>query len=111
MLKVLGFLSKKASLTMRDFIDYYENRHVPLILRLAPPPIVYKRRYLRHDEKQTNDGGVVDFDVVTELGFSDRASFASWMEHLSAPSAGEQVAADEAKFLDHAPAPTLSRST
>ena len=46
MFKVFGFLPKKDGLGTQEFIDYYENKHVPLICRLAPVPIIYKRRYL-----------------------------------------------------------------
>jgi EthD domain len=53
---------------------------------------------LRHYQKLTNEGGAIDFDVVTELGFADRAAYLAGMAKLS--GAGEQVAADEAKFLD-----------
>jgi EthD domain len=42
----------------------------------------------------------VDFDVVTELGFTDRADFLAWMAKVSGPEAGPEIAADEAKFLD-----------
>jgi uncharacterized protein (TIGR02118 family) len=96
MFKVLAFLTKRESIETRAFVDYYENKHVPLICSLAPTPIVYKRRYVI--EKLTNEGGVIDFDVVTELGFADRAAYLAWMAQLS--GAGAQVAADEAKFLD-----------
>jgi hypothetical protein len=98
MFKVLAFLTKREGIETRDFIDYYENKHVPLICSLAPTPIVYKRRYLL--EKLTNEGGAIDFDVVTELGFQDGADYLAWMAKLSGPGAGELVAADEAKFLD-----------
>jgi hypothetical protein len=98
MFKLLAFLTKKEGIEMRAFIDYYENQHVSLICSLAPTPIVYKRRYVV--EKLTSEGGAIDFDVVTELGFPDRAAYLAWMAKLSAPGAGEQVSADEAKFLD-----------
>ena len=35
MLKVLGFLTKRAGMEMQAFIDYYENTHVPLICTLG----------------------------------------------------------------------------
>ena len=85
---------------MQDFIDYYENKHVPLICGLAPTPGLYKRRYIVRGEELTQEGGAVDFDVMTELGFPDRAAFLAWMAQLSGPEAGPQVAADEAKPLD-----------
>jgi hypothetical protein len=100
MLKVLGFLTKREGIEMQAFIDYYENKHVPLICSLAPIPLVYNRRYLVRGEELTTEGGTVDFDVVTELGFSDRDAFLAWMAQLSAPGVGEQVAADESRFLD-----------
>jgi uncharacterized protein (TIGR02118 family) len=96
MFKVLAFLSKREGIETQEFIDYYENKHVPLICKLAPTPTVYKRRYVI--EKLTSEGGTIDFDVVTELGFADRAAYLAWIAKLS--RAGEQVAADEAKFLD-----------
>ena len=96
MFKVLAFLTKREGIEKQAFINYYENKHVPLICSLAPIPIVYKRRYVL--EKLTNEGGAIDFDVVTELGFPDRPAYLAWMAQLS--SSGEQVAADEAKFLD-----------
>ena len=98
MFKVLAFLTKREGIETRAFIDYYENKHVPLICSLAPTPIVYKRRYIL--EKLTNEGGAIDFDVVTELGFPDRAAYNAWMAKLSAPGAGDRVSADEVKFLD-----------
>ena len=45
MFRVLAFLTKRDGISADDFADYYENHHVPLILRLAPLPDVYKRRY------------------------------------------------------------------
>ncbi len=100
MFRVLGFLTKREGIETQAFIDYYENKHVPLIYSLAPTPLVYKRRYLMRGEELTKEGGAIDFDVVTELGFPDRAAFLAWMAQLSGPGAGERVAADEAMFLD-----------
>ncbi len=96
MFKVLAFLTRREGLSTADFIDYYENHHIPLILRLATAPLLYKRRY--RGERLTRANGTIDFDVVTELGFADRASYLAWMAQL-ADSDG-QVAADEARFLD-----------
>ena len=96
MFKVLAFLTKKDGLSTEDFVDYYENHHVPLILDLATAPLLYKRRY--RGEALTRADPTVDFDVVTELGFADRAGYRAWMAQLA--DAGGRVAADEARFLD-----------
>jgi hypothetical protein len=96
MFRVMAFLTKRDGLSTEDFMDHYENRHAPLILRLASAPQVYRRSY--RGERLTRHGGTVDFDAVTELGFADRAAYLDWVAQLAA--AGGQVAADEALFLD-----------
>src|ERR1700710_2660810 len=84
MLKVLAFLCKKDGLDRQAFIEHYEHRHVPLILSLAPKPPVYKRHY------PVRDGSSVDdFDVVTELGFADRAAYLAWGAAVGTGEAGE----------------------
>jgi hypothetical protein len=93
--KMLAFLTKRVGMETGDFVDYYESHHVPLILRLATPPLIYKRHY--RSEALTRKAGPVDFDVVAELGFADRAAYLAWMAELA--SSG-QVAADEGRFLD-----------
>ena len=100
MYKVLSFLSKREDQTTAAFIEYYEKHHVPLILSLAPPPILYKRRYIKGENKIIPDAGELDFDVVTEIGFKDQAAFRAWMEQLFARTNGNIVAEDEAKFLN-----------
>ena len=102
MLKILAFLSKRDDIATRAFIEYYERNHVPLICSLAPPPILYKRNYLvRGDELNRQEDATIDFDVVTELVFPDRAAYLAWGAQLSASSSGEHVISkDELNFLD-----------
>jgi EthD domain-containing protein len=99
-LKILSYLVKREGMGANEFADYYENHHVPLILRLAPPPIVYKRHYLQRGDAVNIGEAAIDFDVVTEQVFADRAAFQSWIDAVTAGDAGERVAADEARFLD-----------
>ena len=101
MLKIMAFLTKRQDIATRAFIEYYEENHVPLIRSLAPGPIGYKRNYLvRGDEFNIEDASI-DFDVVTELVFPDRAAYLAWGAQLSASTAGEPVISeDERKFLD-----------
>ena len=74
---------------------------------MAPTPMVYKRNYLmRGDELNTQEDDTPDFDVVTELVFSDRAAYLAWGAALGTGAPGEQVAADELTFLD----PSRSRA-
>jgi uncharacterized protein (TIGR02118 family) len=102
MFKVFGFLTKKDGLSMQEFIDYYESKHVPLICSLAPVPTIYKRRYLVGERLTVEEGGEVDFDVMTELVFADRHAFDAWMAELAKPGIGARIVADEEKFLNRA---------
>jgi hypothetical protein len=52
------------------------------------------------DQELTKSGNLVDYDVMTELGFADQEEFASWIGKLLAPGIAEQVAEDEGRFLD-----------
>lgn len=38
MLKVMAFPVRRPGTGTEELVDYYENRHVPLILSLAPAP-------------------------------------------------------------------------
>ena len=51
------------------------------------------------NEKLTTGSNAVDFDVMTELVFPDRATLLAWMARLSGPGAGEQVARTRQSFL------------
>jgi uncharacterized protein (TIGR02118 family) len=96
MLKIFAFLTKRPDLEMRAFVDYYENHHVPLVCSLAPTPLVYKRSYVVRGDAFNREDESLDFDVVAELVFPDRAAFVAWFQKLSV----DALAEDEARFLD-----------
>lgn len=100
MFKVLSYLVKRDGMTVDEFVEYYEKRHVPLILSLAPDPIVYKRHYLQRGDAVNVGERTIDFDVVTEIAFSDRAAFEVWSRAVGTGDNGDRVAADEAWFLN-----------
>jgi hypothetical protein len=101
MLKIMAFLTKREDIETRAFIEYYENNHVPLICSLAPIPIGYKRNYLVRGDEFNVEDGAIDFDVVTELVFPDRAAYLAWGAQLSESSSGEPlISEDELNFLD-----------
>jgi EthD domain len=99
-LKILSYLVKRDGMATEEFVDYYENYHVPLILSVAPPPVVYKRHYVQRGDAVNIGEANIDFDVVTEQVFTDRAAFQSWIDAVTRGDAGARVAADEARFLD-----------
>jgi uncharacterized protein (TIGR02118 family) len=103
MFKVVAFLVKKDGMSIEEFSNYYENHHVPLVLSIASPPLVYKRRYLTRSNELTQSGNVVDFDAITEIGFEDEASFhENWLTPLVLAETGKAIAEDEEGFIDRA---------
>lgn len=102
MVKVMAFISKRAGMSREAFIDHYENRHVPLICSIAPPPPRYRRSYPVRGDAFNDESPEIDFDVVTETVFPDREAMSAWIEAIYAPGVGENVRADEERFIDHA---------
>ncbi|MDC0713348.1 EthD domain-containing protein [Stigmatella sp. ncwal1] len=100
MLKVFSFLVRREGMTVQDFIDHYEKKHVPLVLSFVASPRVYKRNYLHRGHSFNREGAAIGFDVVTEQVFADRAALDAWVGALSAPGIGEQIVTDEERFLD-----------
>lgn len=92
MFKVIALLAKKPGLSTNQLIEYYERRHVPFVISLAPAPVSYRRNYV------VSDTAAGDFDIITELTFPDRAAYESWVAVMYAPGSG--VIEDEHNFLD-----------
>jgi hypothetical protein len=104
-MKKLTFLFKrKPGMTPEQFRDHYENRHVPLALRLLPYFSDYSRNYIRHDLAYRPEGLGVDnapqFDVVTEVTFATEADYDLMMKRLGDPVISRQIIEDEERFMD-----------
>jgi hypothetical protein len=100
MFKVLAFLTRKSGVSRKEFRRYYEQCHVPLIRGSVAAQFQYRRNFMNSDDPLSRGAEDFDFDVVTELEFSDREAFVAWSSTLRAPGSVERVAADEDKFLD-----------
>ena len=90
-------------MSVADFRDYYENRHVPLCLKYASGVSRYVRRYLDpqpHAESGRNDE--LPYDVITELWFDDEKAWRGTVDYLSAATLPEEVVADERNLFDRA---------
>lgn len=81
-------------MTHDEFVDYYENHHVALILSAAPAPHAYSRSYL---PAASDRRFPADFDVMTRLRFYD-ATRRAWLARVYADGSG--VTEDEERFLD-----------
>ncbi|MGE3301704.1 MAG: EthD domain-containing protein [Hyphomonadaceae bacterium] len=102
MYKVVHFFKRRDGLTMEDFVAYYEKAHTKFVKHI-PGVRRYARRYLTRNLRRSGAG--VDFDVMTELWYDDRAAYEAALAALRAPHMAETVAAiiaDEEKLFDRA---------
>jgi uncharacterized protein (TIGR02118 family) len=101
MIKTIAFLKRRAGLTRAGFIHYYETRHAPLILSIAPQICDYRRNFLVSEGAILAPGAAApDFDVVTELWYPDEAAFAAAMAAFTDPVNAQRIAADEEQVFD-----------
>ncbi len=101
MIKTIALLKCKAGLSREDFIRYYETRHAPLILSIAPQVCDYRRNFLVMEGAILAPGlAAPDFDVVTELWYPDRAAFEAAMAAFTDPVNAQRIAADEENLFD-----------
>ena len=108
--KILLLMKRRPGMSMAEFQDYYENRHVPLALRYDTGVIKrYVRRYLEprpHAESGTCDE--LPYDVISELWFDDEAAFRGTLQHLTSNIMSDEVVADEMNLFDR---PTMRIAT
>ena len=101
MIKTIAFLRRKPGLTRAQFIDYYERRHAPLILSIAPQICAYRRNFLIEEGAILAPGAQrPDFDVVTELWYPSEAAFAAAMAAFTEAANAARIAADEEHLFD-----------
>lgn len=99
--KSIALLRRRPDLSREAFISYYEERHAPLIKSLLPGIVEYRRNFTNFDGAYTSEyAAPFDFDVVTELWFSDRAAYDAAMTIATRHDIAQQIAEDEANFLD-----------
>ncbi|HWD07413.1 MAG TPA: EthD domain-containing protein [Amycolatopsis sp.] len=94
MYRVLALLAKHPDITFEEFVDHYENRHVPLVLSLPVRPDAYLRHYVKPGRAAES----ADCDVVSQLDFKDRDAYKAWLRVMFAPGSG--IVDDEERFLD-----------
>jgi uncharacterized protein (TIGR02118 family) len=100
-MKTVAFLKRKAGLSQADFVAYYESRHAPLILSIAPQIQAYRRNYLCDQGAIVAPGlAAPDFDVVTELYYADRPAFDAALAAFTTPENAARIAADEENLFD-----------
>lgn len=105
MIKQFAMLTKKPGMSFDAFVDRYENGHVPLIQRLVPFHTGYRRNFVvpAGGVGLGHVGGAAErpfFDVLTELTYDGPQKLKDLSAKLSDGSIADQIATDEAAFLD-----------
>ena len=95
MITTIAFLKARAGMSRDEFVDHYENHHVPLVESIASGPFHCVRHYLSPADEA---GHPAEFDAVTHMKFADAATRRTWLSLVLAPGSG--VAQDEERFLD-----------
>lgn len=83
MIKFVQLIRRRPDLSRQQFIDYYEQHHAPLLMRLLPGFHTYRRNYVSLDDPLAGDGrdtfasdrafeADADFDVISEVVFASR---------------------------------------
>lgn len=98
MFKMILTARRRPDISREDFIDYYDNRHVPFMHRLlgGGGASVHRRNFV---VAQAAGGPGEDFDVFTEVLYKDRAAFEAAVRLYADPEILRQAREDEAQFL------------
>lgn len=101
MFKCIALLKKKPGLSRAEFIEYYENRHSVMARKLLPGIRDYRRNFVDPDGAVLSPGApAIDFDVVTEMWFADRAACDVFLARARDPDIARQIAEDEENLFD-----------
>jgi EthD domain len=104
MLKVVCLMKAKPGLSHQEFRDYYENNHVPMVLKLLPLMADYRRSYVVPSAGSALDhmGGSTDrgFDVITECWYRDQQDYDAMVALTRNSKIGQALAENEATFID-----------
>jgi hypothetical protein len=99
--KVLIFLKRRPGTSVEDLRDYYEHQHVPLCAKYGTSYSRYVRRYVTPmPNAVTGNAAELDFDVITELWYEDRALYEKVLACAGHGKLPPEVIADEERVFD-----------
>jgi hypothetical protein len=101
MFKLLIFLKRRPGMSLEEFREYYESVHSKLGEKYSRGARRYVRRYLQPFPAPLAPGSAeLDFDVVTELWYDDRASLEKDLQFSDRPDIAREIEADEERVFD-----------
>lgn len=100
MIKFISLLKRRQGLSFEDFIDYYENKHVPLGKEYVREALHYQRRFLRPAALPTGESAQPGYDCILEIWFENQAKMDAAMARLASPDISKLLAEDEGRLFD-----------
>jgi len=102
MIKMVNLLKRKPTLTMEEFIDYYESVHRKIGEKyLSKYAVHYARRYLHPVPQSILPVEMPrNYDVIMEIWFPDQSTMENCFAELLTPEAQAEISADEEKLFD-----------
>lgn len=99
--RILLFMKRRPGMSHEDFMQYYEEKHVPLALKYSAGLTAYKRRYITPQAHfETGECSELEFDVITELSFDDERTCNNVLRYLATSPLADEVIEDEEKLFD-----------
>ena len=99
--KAAIFLKRKLGLSLPEFRAYYEDVHARLAGKYLSGATRYVRRYVEPvPNRETGQDGELDFDVITEVWFTERAPRDAMLAFGSKMALPSEILADEEKLFD-----------
>lgn len=102
MVKIIVLQKRKPGMSMDEFRDYYEKRHLKYVKEIGVDKFIYdyRRNYLHVDDN--------DFDLIVEFTFKTQEDYENFMAIAQVPETAEMLARDEMNFLDRTKVRVLS---
>jgi hypothetical protein len=107
---VFMLITRKEGMTVEQFKDHYENKHVPLVMEAIKDalPISHTRYYLKLNEAAegkpplvfVGDASTVDYDCITKIELRDEEHFSLLNKAMHESPRKAEVEADESAFAN-----------
>lgn len=99
--KVLIFSKRRPGMSLEEFRDYYENKHVVVCAPYMGGVRKYTRRYIQPlPNSVTNVNEEMEFDAITELTFDDQETVDQVLKYAAKGKLPPEVIADEERVFD-----------
>jgi EthD domain len=105
MIKIIMLIKKRPDFTREEFMDYYDNKHVPFLHSiLTKGAALHRRNFVIPTHQDIAAGNNLDqdkntdYDVICEVFYEDLETAESVMKDFEDPEIRRMVEEDEARF-------------